>query len=134
MSQGLDTKTSSHFISSYREARESRQVPAERQVLSLEHNRVSSRTAEGWFCCKHCKSKSGATLAKFVIADISHTSFGNPSELFLLAWICFACLMVFSVGACHVLVAVQNTRSAFSLAWLIRRRMTTCDACVLITL
>ena len=37
-------------------------------ILPLEHNRVWSWTTEGWFCCKHCESKSGfycTMLAKF---------------------------------------------------------------------
>ena len=61
MSQVLD-------ISSYREAGETRQVPVERQVLPLEHNQVWTRTAEGWFRYKRCKSKNSffcAMLATF---------------------------------------------------------------------
>ena len=47
------------YISSYREARQTRQVPAKRQVLPLQHTRIWNRTAEGWFHCFF------ATLAKF---------------------------------------------------------------------
>ena len=39
LSQVLDTEIYI-YISSYREAKETRQVPAERQVVPLEHNQV----------------------------------------------------------------------------------------------
>ena len=103
MSQVLD-------ISSYREAGETRQVPVERQVLLIEHNQAWTRTDEGWFRYKRCKSKSSfffATLATFChcAVDISRVSFGNPSELCLLAQICFVRLMLLSVGTClHSLI------------------------------
>ena len=82
------------------------------------HQRGKSycRTAEGWFRCKHCKSKSGfffSMLAKFCYY-ISQYLFGNLLELFLLARICFVRSMLFSVGACLIFIASTNTSSVFS--------------------
>ena len=44
-------------------------------------------------------------MLHFVTADISLMSFGNPSELCLLARICFVHLIWFSDGACPIFVA-----------------------------
>ena len=66
------------------------QVPAKRKVLPLECIWVRSRTAEGWFRCKHCKSKSCCLLL--------HTYITSNSCI---------CLMLFSVGACLIII-VKN--------------------------
>ena len=70
-------------------------------------------------------------LAKFVTVDISYMSFSNPSELSLLALICFACLMFFSDSTCLIFVASTEHEIAFSLAWLYIHVSisVTCDAC-----
>ena len=64
-------------------------------------------------------------LAKF---DISHMSFGNPLELFLLARICFLRLM-FSVSACLVFVASTECKISPLPSMAIHISVTTCDTC-----
>ena len=49
-------------ISSYRWTRETRQVPAERPVLSLEHNQVWNRTAKGCSAASIANSKVASVL------------------------------------------------------------------------
>ena len=44
-------------------------------------------------------------LANCVTAVVSHMTYGNSSELFLLAQICFVRLMLFPIGACLVFIA-----------------------------
>ena len=41
----------------------------------------------------------------FVTVDSSHTSIGNPSELYRLARICFVCLISSFAGACPIFMA-----------------------------
>ena len=55
-------------------------------------------------------------------------SFGNPSELFLLARICFVRLM-FSVGACLVFVASTERKIGLLPSMAIHISVTTCDNC-----
>ena len=56
-------------------------------------------------------------------------SFGNPSELFLLAQICFVRLMVFSVSACLVFIASSERKIGLLPSMAIHIGVTTCDAC-----
>ena len=56
-------------------------------------------------------------------------SFGNPSELFLLARICFVRLMLFSVSACLVFVASTERKISLLPSMAIHISVTTCDAC-----
>ena len=56
-------------------------------------------------------------------------SFGNPSELFLLARICFLRLMLFSVSACLVFVASTERKIGLLPSMAIHISVTTCDAC-----
>ena len=56
-------------------------------------------------------------------------SFGNPSELFLLARICFVRLMLFSVSACVVFVASTERKIGLLPSMAIYISVTTCDAC-----
>ena len=56
-------------------------------------------------------------------------SFGNPSELFLLARICFVRLMVFSVSACLVFIASSERKIGLLPSMAIHIGVTTCDAC-----
>ena len=56
-------------------------------------------------------------------------SFGNPSELFLLARICFVLLMLFSVEACLVFVASTERKIGLFPRMTIHTSVTTCDAC-----
>ena len=70
-----------------------------------------------------------AILAKFVTANI-HVSFGNSSELFFLAQICFLCLVLFSVSACFIFVASTERKISLLPSMAIHISMTTCDACV----
>ena len=132
MSQVLDTKTYSHIFSC-REARETRQVLAKRQILPLEHNRVWSRTTEGWFCCKHCKSKSGfycTMLAKFChygyFTHVVQQPFGASFQLgyVLYAWCCSI-----SIGACLVFVSSIERKIILLRSTVIHISVTTCDAC-----
>ena len=56
-------------------------------------------------------------------------SFGKPSELFLLARICFVRLMMFSVSACLVFIASSERKISLLPSMAIHIRVTTCDAC-----
>ena len=56
-------------------------------------------------------------------------SFSNPSELFLLARICFVRLMVFSISACLVFVASSERKISLLPSMAIHISVTTCDAC-----
>ena len=56
-------------------------------------------------------------------------SFGNPSELFLLARICFVRLMVFSISACLVFVASSERKIGLLPSMAIHISVTTSDAC-----
>ena len=56
-------------------------------------------------------------------------SFSNPSELFLLARICFLRLMLFSVSACLVFVASRERKIGLLPSMAIHISVTTCDAC-----
>ena len=56
-------------------------------------------------------------------------SFGNPSELFLLARICFLRLMLFSVSACLVFVASTERKIGLLPSMARHISVTTCDAC-----
>ena len=100
----------------------------DKSYVPLEHNWVWSRTAEGWFHCKHCKPKSCffiAMLAKFITADITCRS-SNLSELSLQAKICFACLM-FSVSTCLVTIASAEHKISLLPSMAIHISVTTCD-------
>ena len=78
-------------------------------ILPLEHNRVWSWTTEGWFCCKHCESKSGfycTMLAKFChcgyfthIVQQLFRAFPFSLDMF-----CMLDVALF-IGACLVFVA-----------------------------
>ena len=96
------------------EARGTRQVPAERQVLPLEHNRVRSRTVERLFHYKHCKSKSGfflATLATFChCGDFTHDIW-QPFRVIPSSSYMFCTPDVpFSFSACLIFVATVIIR------------------------
>ena len=54
-------------------------------------------------------------------------SFGNPSELFLLARIRFVCLILFSISACSVFVA--STERKIGLFPSLAVQLSVCDAC-----
>ena len=56
-------------------------------------------------------------------------SFGNPSELFLLAGICCLRLMLFSVSACLVFVASTERKISLLPSMAVHICVTTCDAC-----
>ena len=56
-------------------------------------------------------------------------SFGNPSELFFLARICFLHLMLFSISACLVFVASTERKIGLLPSMAIHLSVTTCDAC-----
>ena len=56
-------------------------------------------------------------------------SFGNPSELSLLARICFARLMLFSVGTCLVFVANTEHKNGLLPSIAMHINVKTCDAC-----
>ena len=90
----------------------------ERQVIPLEYNRIQNtcRTAEEWFCYKHCRSKSATKLN--LLLQIIHTSLSDPLELCLLAQMCLVRLMLLSVGAYLILLASTERRSVFYVAWL----------------
>ena len=113
------------YISSYRWTRETRQVPAERPVLSLEHNQVWSRTTEGVFCCKHCKFKSGFCFA--LLATFCHcrdfTCQPSSSDMF--------CTLdfLFSVGACLIFVAITECKIGLLPSMAIHISGMTRDAC-----
>ena len=55
--------------------------------------------------------------------------FGNRSELFLLAQICFVRLMVLSVSACLVFVASTERKIGLLPSMAIHISVTTCDTC-----
>ena len=55
--------------------------------------------------------------------------FGNPSELFLLARICFLRLMLFSIGAGLVFVASTERKIGLLPSTAIHISVMTCDAC-----
>ena len=54
-------------------------------------------------------------------------SFGNPSELFLLARICFVRLMVFSVSVCLVFIASTECKIGLLPSMAIHISVMTCD-------
>ena len=56
-------------------------------------------------------------------------SFGNPSELFFLAWICFVRLMLLSISACLVFVASTERNIGLLPSIAVHISVTTCDAC-----
>ena len=56
-------------------------------------------------------------------------SFSNPSELFLLARICFLHLMLFSVSAYPVFVASRECKIGLLPGMAIHISVMTCDAC-----
>ena len=56
-------------------------------------------------------------------------SFSNPSELFLLARICFVHLILFSVITCLVFVASTERKIGLLPSMAIHICVTTCDAC-----
>ena len=58
-------------------------------------------------------------------------SFGNPLELFLLAWICFVRLVLFSVSACLVFVISTECKIGLLPSMTIHISVTTYDACTM---
>ena len=79
----MDSRHRNICTHSYREAGETRQVSAKRQVLPLKHTHIWSTTAEGLFQCKRCKFKSGCfsdTLVNFVTEDTSNRPCGYLSR------------------------------------------------------
>ena len=95
MTSRFYTRRRSHiYVSSYREARETRQVP------------VQSRTTEVWFRCNRCKVAFFSL--HFVTADIFHMSFGTlkampfSSDMFCMLDVVFCCRLSRLTGYCKI--------------------------------